>query len=619
MFRIERNEALVEGVKKDDFSITPMPGSQGDNSGSFLPLPIVGRVMVAGKGCIKSPLAFAMAGCKNTQGAVGAGQGLISAKQGRANDGTRYLVLGDEGTCNGALVGTPLQAPGPCSCKFRLRKSGQVGGAPPPVAKVDVKSEMADGCLEVEYLDAGGKPIPEAACTVKSADGEVLFNGVLGSGGRTVISGKSVECRVVSISIYADPQPLRILPDYESIPNPLRTITPQPADPRQPEPGTADGALEWLSPPNSLSLREWIYGVAIGDFNEDATPDPTVARTIITLIPVVDQVGDLQDLAASFYHIVWKEKYNDPLRWLTLTLTLIGCFPEAGSAAKGVLKILWKAVGERFPQLVRFLNRIARGNAVRWLWKLKDKLLEWSGKLAKIFVAILIEIRKKFVKWAGWTPGVGRIIEMLDTVRGMADRKIADALNELAAKLEECLLKGGKRFETKVVTGRKYTIRQVKQSRKVLKKAEREKVPSKPASDAVRSTRSAVYNEIKKYRPAFGSDLKTEMKVSHPHLHNPEKRDALVTTHGPLARRHKVSYSTLRERFLTRINGLSNREIAEVLGSDFAPQSLSDKTSQLQQKKYLKWLNDDYANLWIGSHAENLRIGTGYDQSPHGE
>ena len=38
-----------------------------------------------------------------------------------------------------------------------------------------------------------------------------------------------------------------------------------------------------------------------------------MARTVVTLIPVIDQIGDLQDLTASVYHLVWKEEYNKPI------------------------------------------------------------------------------------------------------------------------------------------------------------------------------------------------------------------------------------------------------------------------------------------------------------------
>ena len=63
-----------------------------------------------------------------------------------------------------------------------------------------------------------------------------------------------------------------------------------------------------------MSLKDWVYGVAIGDFNEDASIDQTVARTVVTLIPVVDQIGDLQDLAASLYFLVFGYSLGGRLR-----------------------------------------------------------------------------------------------------------------------------------------------------------------------------------------------------------------------------------------------------------------------------------------------------------------
>ena len=182
MFRIKNKEILVEGVKKGNFAITAM--SLGDHGGSFLPIPMTGRAAVGGKACVKSPLSFAMAGCKNQQGAVAVGQGQITTRQTRAKDGTRYLVVGDEGKCSGMLVGAPTQAPGQCNCKFRLSSSGQVSGTP-PVSETLIGEKTADGRLEVEYLDADGKPISGARCTITTDAGMVLLDGKeLDSAGR---------------------------------------------------------------------------------------------------------------------------------------------------------------------------------------------------------------------------------------------------------------------------------------------------------------------------------------------------------------------------------------------------------------------------------------------------
>ena len=287
--------------------------------------------------------------------------------------------------------------------------------------------------------------------------------------------GQPDVCRLVSMSIFADPKPLKILPEYCSIENPLRSKVPKAAEFREPENEGDD--LVWTVSPKSLTLSDWIYGVAIGDFEHDPTIGQTVARTVVTLIPVIDQIGDLQDLTASVYHLIWKEEYNKPFRWLALTLTLVGCFPEAGTAVKGVLDILRRAVGERLPQVVRFLNLIANGNAIKWLWKLKNKLGNWTGKLVDLFAKVLSAIRGKLAAGLGWIPGVKRVVEVLDKVRRMADQQIARAIDKLAALLENALIKEGKRFEITIATGRKYTVKQARQTRRVLTAAERKVVP----------------------------------------------------------------------------------------------------------------------------------------------
>jgi|GEM_PF-4347278 len=90
---------------------------------------------------------------------------------------------------------------------------------------------------------------------------------------------------------------------------------------------------------------DWWGGVFKGDFAENPTVGQTVARSLLTMIPGVDQGGDIQDLSANLLKC-YKKGRIDGADGLAIALTAIGAIPELGSALKGSLKILLKAAGE---------------------------------------------------------------------------------------------------------------------------------------------------------------------------------------------------------------------------------------------------------------------------------
>jgi hypothetical protein len=87
------------------------------------------------------------------------------------------------------------------------------------------------------------------------------------------------------------------------------------------------------------AAAEWIWVVLQGDFAEDQTTAQVVTGTVISMIPLVDQVCDVRDLIANCKKI--NEDSTNKWAWVALVLTLIGLFPTLGSLAKGCLKILF--------------------------------------------------------------------------------------------------------------------------------------------------------------------------------------------------------------------------------------------------------------------------------------
>ncbi|HFE3559643.1 TPA: hypothetical protein ACF3IQ_004781 [Enterobacter hormaechei] len=119
-----------------------------------------------------------------------------------------------------------------------------------------------------------------------------------------------------------------------------------------------DGWLSGLSR-KMEAAGEWVWETIQGDFNDNQTTGQVVTGTIISMIPLVDQICDIRDLVANSKKI--KEDSNDTWAWVALALTLIGIFPVLGSLAKGGLKLIFRKIGSKFHIGSDLQNIIAAG------------------------------------------------------------------------------------------------------------------------------------------------------------------------------------------------------------------------------------------------------------------
>lgn len=87
------------------------------------------------------------------------------------------------------------------------------------------------------------------------------------------------------------------------------------------------------------AAAEWIWVVLQGDFADDQTTAQAVTGTVISMIPLVDQICDVRDVVANCKKI--NQNTTNRWAWFALVLTLIGLFPTLGSLVKGCFKILF--------------------------------------------------------------------------------------------------------------------------------------------------------------------------------------------------------------------------------------------------------------------------------------
>ncbi|TMO56963.1 polymorphic toxin type 15 domain-containing protein [Pseudoalteromonas phenolica] len=124
---------------------------------------------------------------------------------------------------------------------------------------------------------------------------------------------------------------------------------------------------------------EWLWGTLQGDFNQNPSTSQIVIGTIISMIPVVDQIMDVRDIMANVMLLTDDDKANDSDAWIAFTLTGIGLIPLFGSAIKGVGKVVIKNPAAGLDTAIAVMRKIGKGDPVTYL-----RALNWHdiGKQA---------------------------------------------------------------------------------------------------------------------------------------------------------------------------------------------------------------------------------------------
>lgn len=214
------------------------------------------------------------------------------------------------------------------------------------------------------------------------------------------------------------------------------------------------------------AAAEWIWEVLQGDFNEEQTTAQVVTNTVISMIPIVDQICDVRDLIANCRKI--HEDTSNKWAWVALVLTLIGLFPTLGSLVKGCLKILfaygrrgvltgsraalesdlWQATASFVESGIQKLNEfIARpavrraisrlridnihGHLAQEVRRVSDMLT--VSRLTAVFDQLINALRsfaQMVQRWgsAGLATRAGQLLESVLRVRRLANDRLAEAI-----------------------------------------------------------------------------------------------------------------------------------------------------------------------------------------------
>ncbi len=139
-----------------------------------------------------------------------------------------------------------------------------------------------------------------------------------------------------------------------------------------------------------------VGGGLMGEFNEDPSFAMIGVDTGVSLVPILDQASDVRDIVAHLYYMTVRSQYSRFMRWLGLVFSLIGLFPEIGSAIKGASKFIIKGAREVLSHIgdllrpirailpdISDIGRFQRYVATRWEQFVAFGTAFWSMTLAR--------------------------------------------------------------------------------------------------------------------------------------------------------------------------------------------------------------------------------------------
>ncbi|WP_259395135.1 contractile injection system protein, VgrG/Pvc8 family [Pseudoalteromonas sp. SR43-5] len=288
--------------------------------------------------------------------------------------------------------------------------------------------------VDLLYVYQDGTPVKNAPYTIKFDDG-TQSTGQLDEDGIAQLT--DVPNGQFTVQYGEDTREYE--PQDNTTPNPLYgKITPQQAVKMIETNNTA-----LLNEANNLAATSgnWLWGALQGDFNRNPSTSQIVVGSVISMIPVIDQLMDCRDICANIMVLSDDDESNDSDGWLALSLTAIGLVPILGSALKGTLKVIIKNMGATLDAAFAVLRKLGKGDPHAFLKNLDwSKLTQDSTKAVKNQISTIKEALESILD--SWL------------IRKMLDNHAIKSIESTLTKL--------KQFETKVDSGIQQGINRIK-------------------------------------------------------------------------------------------------------------------------------------------------------------
>ncbi|WP_231621092.1 MULTISPECIES: hypothetical protein [unclassified Pseudoalteromonas] len=304
--------------------------------------------------------------------------------------------------------------------------------------------------VDLLYVYQDGSPVKNAPYTIKFDDG-TQSTGQLDEDGIAQLT--DVPNGQFTVQYGEDTREFE--PQDNTTPNPLyKRITPASAIQmsRAGQAATLDEASniasqagDWLW---GALQGDWLWGALQGDFNKDPTTAQIVVGSIISMIPVIDQVMDVRDILANIMLLTDDDKANDSDGWIAFTLTAIGLVPVLGSAVKGVGKVVIKNSGDTIEAAIAVLRKLGKGDPVQYLRKINwQDLGKQAASEVKAFIKGLRDTLHEIS--TSWQydlllpqlaiDGMQATIKQLDEIAPKIDQGVKDAASEIGNRVNKAL------------------------------------------------------------------------------------------------------------------------------------------------------------------------------------
>jgi hypothetical protein len=283
---------------------------------------------------------------------------------------------------------------------------------------------------QVAYVDVDGVRIRVYQRHDRNTGELITEFGYVSASGDSVTASRSETLGRGSLGVEEE-----VNPRFETVP---LVVPPPPGPVAAPSPPRSAAAEEGGGLTKLLvgeSAVDFFVDALVGEYSQDASLGSIALDTGITLIPVVDQVGDARDLSAHLYYLIVNGEYDQAMRWVGLVLTAVGAIPEVGTAIKGTLRLLLRAakgVAENAGEIVRLLRRLMPDFAddlpamVRWI---RNNWPAWRAAAREIAVRSIDNA----------TLLASRVSDNAARVRRIAGQKIDEALDLAWAQVNEAL------------------------------------------------------------------------------------------------------------------------------------------------------------------------------------
>ena len=332
---------------------------------------------------------------------------------------------------------------------------------------------------------------------------------------------------------------------------------------------------------------DWLWGTLQGDFNENPSTSQIVVGSIISMIPVIDQIMDCRDVCANVMVLTDDDKANDTNGWIALTLTGIGFIPVLGSAVKGVGKVIVKNAEGAISLAAATLRKLGKGDPIAYI-----KNIDWQdlGKQAAALIKEKVEALREALtaitssyklKWLlsdDMLANLKQVNESLAAIIPKIEQGIARATNLLETKAKQAI----KAYEGELPhTGRTGTVKNTKT--KELEVSQKNELKGTKVKRNLNSSkvRKALF---KQYDITIGSykDMKKITKEGYQREH--------FLPHSNFMTRSKMSKEA-------RSNVPINKDFGDYNENDAITYFVFDDQSKGTEHRYLTDVEKQYAKL----------------------